>query len=48
MKHKERGGGSGGGGSTAVVVAARRRQATRQWLLDINKEEVFSMLTILV
>jgi hypothetical protein len=48
MKHEERGGGSGGGGSTAVVVAARRRQAARRWLLDIDKGEVFSMLTILV
>ncbi len=48
MKHKERSGGSGSGGSMAVVVAARRRQAARQWLLDIDKGEVFSMLTILV
>jgi hypothetical protein len=48
MKHEECGGDSGGGGSMAVVVAARRRQAARQWLLDIDKGEVFSMLTILV
>ncbi len=47
MKHKECSGGSGGGGSRAVVVAARQRQAARQWLLYINKGEVFSMLTIL-
>ncbi len=48
MKHDEHGGGSGGSGSTAVVVAARQRQAVRQWLLDIDKGEVFSMLTVLV
>jgi hypothetical protein len=48
MKHEERGGGSGGGGSTAVVVAARRQQAAQRWLLDIDKGEVFSMLTVLV
>ena len=48
MKHEERGGGSGGGGSTAVVVAAWRRQAAWQWPLDIDKGEVFSLLTVLV